>query len=314
MIAFVFPGQGSQYIGMGKDFYENYLEAQTIFEKAEKITGIPVKALSFEGPLEELTKTENLQVCLTTVNIACFEVIKNQFKEILSKIHFVTGHSLGEFSALYAAGVLTLEEALLAVKERGRVMGEVGSSKPSGMYAVINLSLEKLEELVKSAEGPVVISNYNSPSQFVISGEEPYLTEVAEKAKALSAKVVRLKVSAGFHSPLMERAQQVFTEFLKTLHWSEPKVSFISAVTGKEETSAASIFEVMTKQIVSPVRWISAVEYMYEKGVKIFVEVGPKKVLCGLISQILKDKEHKVFNVEDRGTLDQFSKEVWAFL
>jgi [acyl-carrier-protein] S-malonyltransferase len=112
----------------------------------------------------------------------------------------------------------------------------------------------------------------------------------------------------------MERAQQVFTEFLKTLHWFEPKVPFVSAVTGKEETSAASIFEVMTKQIVSSVRWISAVEYMYEKGVKIFVEVGPKKVLSSLISQILKDKEHKVFNVEDRGTLEQFSKEVRAFL
>ena len=314
MIAFVFPGQGSQYIGMGKDLFENYEEVRAIFEESEKITGVSVKALSFEGPLEELTKTENLQVCITTVNIACFEVIKNQFREILLKLRFLAGHSLGEFSALYAAGVLSLEDTLLAVKERGRVMGEVGSSKPSGMYAVINLPLEKLEELVKSVPGVVVISNYNSPNQFVISGEEPYLTEVAEKAKSLSSKVIKLKVSAGFHSPLMERAQKVFTEFLKTLHWSDPKIPFVSAVSGKEETSATSIFELMTKQIVSPVKWISAVEYMYEKGVRIFVEVGPKKVLCGLISQILKDKEHRVYNVEDRVTLEQFSKEVKALL
>ena len=314
MIAFVFPGQGSQYIGMGKDLFENYEEVRAIFEESEKITGVSVKALSFEGPLEELTKTENLQVCITTVNIACFEVIKNQFREILSKLGLLAGHSLGEFSALYAAGVLSLEDTLLAVKERGRVMGEVGSSKPSGMYAVINLPLEKLEELVKSVPGVVVISNYNSPNQFVISGEEPYLTEVAEKAKSLSSKVIKLKVSAGFHSPLMERAQKVFTEFLKTLHWSDPKIPFVSAVSGKEETSATSIFELMTKQIVSPVKWISAVEYMYEKGVRIFVEVGPKKVLCGLISQILKDKEHRVYNVEDRVTLEQFSKEVKALL
>lgn len=314
MIAFVFPGQGSQYIGMGKDLFENYEEVRAIFEESEKITGISVKTLSFEGPLEELTKTENLQVCITTVNIACFEVIKNQFREILSKLGLLAGHSLGEFSALYAAGVLSLEDTLLAVKERGRVMGEVGSSKPSGMYAVINLPLEKLEELVKSVPGVVVISNYNSPNQFVISGEEPYLTEVAEKAKSLSSKVIKLKVSAGFHSPLMERAQKVFTEFLKTLHWSDPKIPFVSAVSGKEETSATSIFELMTKQIVSPVKWISAVEYMYEKGVRIFVEVGPKKVLCGLISQILKDKEHRVYNVEDRVTLEQFSKEVKALL
>ena len=314
MIAFVFPGQGSQYIGMGKDLFENYEEVRAIFEESEKITGISVKALSFEGPIEELTKTENLQVCITTVNIACFEVIKNQFREILSKLGLLAGHSLGEFSALYAAGVLSLEDTLLAVRERGRVMGEVGSSKPSGMYAVINLPLEKLEELVKSVPGVVVISNFNSPNQFVISGEEPYLTEVAEKAKSLSSKVIKLKVSAGFHSPLMERAQKVFTEFLKTLHWSDPKIPFVSAVSGKEETSATSIFELMTKQIVSPVKWISAVEYMYEKGVRIFVEVGPKKVLCGLISQILKDKEHRVYNVEDRVTLEQFSKEVKALL
>ncbi len=314
MIAFVFPGQGSQYIGMGKDFYESYDEVKTIFEQAEKITGIPVKALSFEGPMEELTNTENLQVCITTVNIACFEVIKNQFGEILSRLRFLAGHSLGEFSALYAAGVLSLKDTLLAVKERGRIMGEVGSSKPSGMYAVINLPLEKLEELVKSAPGLVVISNYNSPNQLVISGEEPYLTEVAEKAKALSAKVVKLKVSAGFHSPLMEKAQKIFSEFLKTLPWSEPKVPFVSAVSGKEESSAKSIFELISEQIVSPVKWISAVEYMYDKGVRIFVEVGPKKVLCGLISQILKDKEHKVYNVEDRGTLEQFSKEVKVLL
>ncbi len=314
MIAFVFPGQGSQYIGMGKDLFENYEEVRAIFEESEKITGISVKTLSFEGPLAELTKTENLQVCITTVNIACFEVIKNQFREILSKLRFLAGHSLGEFSALYAAGVLSLEDTLLAVRERGRVMGEVGSSKPSGMYAVINLPLEKLEELVKSVPGVVVISNFNSPNQFVISGEEPYLTEVAEKAKSLSSKVIKLKVSAGFHSPLMERAQKVFTEFLKTLHWSDPKIPFVSAVSGKEETSATSIFELMTKQIVSPVKWISAVEYMYEKGVRIFVEVGPKKVLCGLISQILKDKEHRVYNVEDRVTLEQFSKEVKALL
>jgi len=314
LIAFVFPGQGSQYIGMGKDLFENYEEVRAIFEESEKITGISVKALSFEGPIEELTKTENLQVCITTVNIACFEVIKNQFREILSKLGLLAGHSLGEFSALYAAGVLSLEDTLLAVRERGRVMGEVGSSKPSGMYAVINLPLEKLEELVKSVPGVVVISNFNSPNQFVISGEEPYLTEVAEKAKSLSSKVIKLKVSAGFHSPLMERAQKVFTEFLKTLHWSDPKIPFVSAVSGKEETSATSIFELMTKQIVSPVKWISAVEYMYEKGVRIFVEVGPKKVLCGLISQILKDKEHRVYNVEDRVTLEQFSKEVKALL
>ncbi len=314
MIAFVFPGQGSQYIGMGRDFYENYPEVKRIFENAEEITEIPVKNLCFEGPMEELTKTENLQVCITTVNIACFEVVKNHFREVLSKLMYVAGHSLGEFSALYAAEVLSLEDTFLAVKERGRVMGDVGSTKPSGMYAIINASIDKLEELVKSTPGLVVISNFNSPNQLVISGEEPYLSEVAERAKEFSAKVVKLKVSAGFHSPLMDKAQEVFTEFLKTLHWQDPKIPFVSSVTGREENSAISIFEVMSKQIVSPVQWISVIEYMYEKGVRMYVELGPKRVLCGLISQILKDKEHRVFNVEDRETLERFSKEVKSLL
>jgi len=310
MIALVFPGQGSQYIGMGKEFFDKFEFIKNLFDKGEKITNLPLKRLCFEGPFEELTQTINLQVSLTITNIACYEVLKSELKKKNIPVSFVAGHSLGEYSALYASKVLSLEDVLLAVKERGKLMDLEGKKSSSAMYAIIDFPLTELEKLVKSAEDPVVISNYNSPKQFVISGKVPAVDEIAEKAKNLGAKkVVKLKVSAGFHSPLMKEAEVVFSKILDSLKWNDPQIPFVSNITGKEERSKDTIKELMKKQITSSVRWIECVEYMYNNGVKVFVEVGPKKVLSGLISQILEGKSFKCYNVENFETLETFLKD-----
>jgi len=297
MVVFMFPGQGSQYIGMGKELFENYEEVKDLFFKAEEVTGIPVKRLCFEGPMQELTRTENLQVCLTVVNIASYLGLKKECPDLIPK--FVAGHSLGEYSALFAGGVLSLEDTLKAVKERGRLMESAGGETPSGMYAIIGMPQEELESLVKSAKGLVIISNYNSPKQLVISGESPAVDEVAEKAKEKKARVVKLKVSAAFHSPLMKEAQEKFAKFLDNLNWNDSEIPFVSNVTAQAHTKAEEIKELMKKQITSSVRWIECVEFMYKSGAKTFVELGPKKVLFGLCSQILEGREFECYNIEN---------------
>lgn len=295
MLSLVFPGQGSQYIGMGKEFYESLPEVKTIFDQAEEITQIPVKRLCFEGPMEELTLTQNLQVCLTVVDLACFKAV-----ELTKKVspEAVAGHSLGEYPALFAAGVLSLEDTLLAVKKRGEVMQKAGGTRPSGMYAVIGCKEELLEKFVNEANGLVVIANYNSPKQLVISGESPAVDEVAKLAKQSGARVVKLKVSAAFHSPLMQEAQEEFANFLESLTWKDPKVKFVSNVTGNFVSSAEEIKELMKVQITSSVKWIDCVNHMFESGINTFVEVGPKRVLTGLVSQILEGKDFTCLNVE----------------
>ena len=299
MFSLVFPGQGSQYIGMGKDFFENFKEAQLVFEEAEDVSQILIKKLCFEGPLEELTKTENLQVCITTVNIAIYTVFQNFLKEKEKTPLFVAGHSLGEYSALFASKTLCLKDVIFAVKKRGELMGKAGEKKPSAMYAIIGLPEKDLQEILNNVEGLVIISNYNSPSQLVISGEIPAVDKASELAKEKGAKkVVKLKVSAGFHSPLMKEAEKELASVLDNLEWHDPEIPFVSNVSAKPEKKADTIKELMKKQITSPVRWIDCVKTMSKQGTSTFIEIGPKKVLTNLIKQILDNTNFQLYNID----------------
>ncbi|OAG27837.1 ACP S-malonyltransferase [Thermodesulfatator autotrophicus] len=297
MRVFMFPGQGSQYVGMGKAAYESSAEAKRVFEIAEKITGLPIRKLCFEGPLEELTRTLNLQPALTAVNLAIYEALqeKNFFPDI------VCGHSLGEYSALYAAGIVSLEDVFRLVLKRGELMEREAERNPGEMYAVIGLSREKLEELLLKAQtkGTVTLANHNTPVQIVITGEKEAASYAAFLAKEAGARVVKLKVSGAYHSPLMAQAARDFKAFLREIPFNPPQRIFFSNVSAKREDDPKKIKELMGEQIESPVRWVEEIENIFAAGGREFVEVGPKTVLTGLVKKILPLQEVSLRNIEN---------------
>ena len=297
MRVFMFPGQGSQYVGMGKGVYEASSSARRVFEVAEEITSLPIRELCFEGPLEELTRTLHLQPALTAVNLAVYEALKDKGLEP----QIVCGHSLGEYSALYAAGIISLEDTFRLVLKRGELMEREAKRRPGAMYAVIGLARERLEEIVKKAQekGIVSLANHNTPVQIVITGEEEAVSFAAELAREAGAKrVVRLKVSGGYHSPLMAEAARDFRVFLEEVPFSPPKKHFFSNVSAKREEDPARLKELMGEQIESPVRWVEEIENIYAFGGREFVEVGPKNVLSGLVKKILPTEGVKIAAVE----------------
>ncbi len=306
MLAVVFPGQGSQYVGMGREVLEHYPEAEEVFSLAEETTGLPVKALCLEGPEEELTRTDHLQVALTAVNLAVWKVLE---KEGLSPA-FLAGHSLGEFSALAASGICSLEDVFRLVKRRGELMHKASEYAPGAMYAVLGLSRETLKDLLSKIEGRVYLANHNSPEQIVISGEEEAAAQVAAKAKEAGARLVKLKVSGAFHSPLMEPAARVFEELIQSLPFSSPSIPVVFNVSAVPEKDPARIKDLVAQQMLSPVRWVESVEYMYEAGVRLWVEAGPKKVLSGLIRKTLAGKEVEVWPVEKVAEIQALSSKL----
>ncbi|WP_456370274.1 ACP S-malonyltransferase [Thermodesulfatator atlanticus] len=303
MRVFMFPGQGSQYVGMGKAAYEKSQAAQKVFLVAEEITGLPIRELCFEGPLSELTRTLNLQPALTAVNLAVLEALRA--KNIDADI--CCGHSLGEYSALYAAGIVSLEDVFRLVMKRGELMEQAAEKFPGEMYAVIGLKREILEELLKKAQekGIVTLANHNTPEQIVITGEKEAATLAASLAKEAGARVVKLKVSGAYHSPLMAEAAQEFKNFLKDIPFAPPQKRFFSNVSAKEEKDPAKIKELMGKQIESPVRWVEETQNIFAAGGREFIEIGPKTVLCGLIKKILPPEQIVINAIEDPEKIDK---------
>jgi len=294
-IAFVFPGQGSQYVGMGEDVWEKSSEVKDIFALASEICEMDMVKLCFEGPMEELTQTVNLQPALTTVEISIFSCLRR--KKILPQV--VAGHSLGEYPALYAAGCLTLEETLKAVKERALLMHKAAQTHPGGMMAIVKLDLEKVKEILADyKEGEAELANYNSPQQIVISGQPEILKEIAQKVKAAKGKGIPLKVSGAWHSSFIKEAQEVFKDFLAEIDFKPPQIQIFFNVTAKPETDPTKIKEIMWQQLCSPVLWCDEVKNMFQNGVNVFVEVGPKQVLTGLIQKTLGGDSYKTFSVE----------------
>ncbi len=294
-IAFVFPGQGSQYVGMGEDLWEKFSEIRDIFELASEICDRDMAKLCFEGPMEELTQTVNLQPALTAVDIAVFTCLKNY--KILPQV--VAGHSLGEYPALYAAGILGLEDTFKVVKKRAELMQEAAEKNPGGMLAIVKLDIEQVKEILSDyREGEAELANYNSPAQIVISGKPEVLNEIAQRVKEKKGRGIPLRVSGAWHSSFIRDAQEKFREFLEEIKFNSPQRQVFFNVTSLPETDPQRIKALMWKQLCAPVLWCEEVKNMHGKGVNVFVEAGPKQVLKNLIEKTLPEGSFKAFAVE----------------
>jgi [acyl-carrier-protein] S-malonyltransferase len=287
LLTLQFPGQGSQQVGMGKDLCALSPSAAAVFAQADQVIGFPLSRLCFEGPPEALNDTVNTQPALLTASFAAHRALE----ERLGQPAFVAGHSLGEFSALVAAGALAFEEALLLVRERGRLMKEAGERSPGGMAAVLGLQVRQVEEIceqVRRANGGYVgIANDNCPGQAVISGDEETLQAGIEAVKAAGARrVIRLAVSIAAHSPLMAEAAAAFRRVLERATIRPPRMPFVANATASPLTDPDQIREALGRQLTSPVHWTESVRWIIRQGVTRFVEVGPGDVLTGLLRRI----------------------------
>lgn len=296
-IAFAFAGQGSQYVGMGQSLYQSNPAAKNLYDSLE--TDFDIKKLCFEGPKEELNHTAFAQPCILVTSLAIAEALKSE--GIVPE--YVCGLSLGEYSALTYASVFEYDDAVKIISERGRIMAEALPAGTTGMAAVMGASPEKIEEtLTQVTKGFCTIANYNSPAQIVITGETPALEEAIELLKAQKAKCIKLNVSGAFHCSLLEDASVKLSELLSDYTLSEPTIPVVYNVTGTEKARDVNIKELLVQQIKSPVRFIQSVEYMIERGVDTFVEIGPGKALSGFIKKI--DPNVTVIHVEDEATLN----------
>jgi len=299
--AFVFPGQGSQYVGMAKDIYDNSPEAREMFLMAEDATNAPLSEIMFNGPEEKLKQTEYTQpaIFLHSVTIAL----------LLRRLNadMTAGHSLGEYSALVASGALEFYEAIKLVRLRGEAMQKAGSENPGTMAAVIGMLPEKVEEICEmaSAKGIVQCANFNSPGQIVISGSVEGVREAMTIAKREGAKLVKeLVVSGAFHSPLMKSAEKRLEEKLSNTDFYDARIPVYSNVTAKPVTAAGDLKNNLLLQLTSPVRWEETIKNMIADGADEFVEIGPGKVLQGLIKRI--DRNVKIYGIEKYSDLENY--------
>ncbi len=301
-IAFVFPGQASQYVGMGKEFYHDYPEAAAIYQKADEALGFPLSRLCFEGPQEELNLTAITQPAVLATSAACLAVLNSVTGLVPSA---VGGHSLGEYTALVAAGSLAFEDAVKLVRKRGQYMQEATPVGAGGMAAVLGLSAGQVVEACKQAPAGVVEAvNLNCPGQVVIAGDIAGLQAVGPLLKAAGARrVTPLPVSAPFHSCLMAPAGERLADDLEKIDVADPQIPVMVNVSAAPVCDGAQIKESLIKQVSSPVRWEECVQGMLAMGVDTFLEVGPGKVLSGLIKRISRDAT--ILNIEDRASLEK---------
>lgn len=298
-IAFLFPGQGAQAVGMGKDVAEVSAAAKNVYETADSVLGKSVSTLCFEGPEDSLKQTVNTQPCIVTTSIALLEALR---EELDITPDYVAGHSLGEYCAMYTAGVMNLETALKAIQKRADLMSE---TKGGSMAAVLNASEEQLKAGLEegSKVGYVDVANYNSPAQVVITGAEDAVKAASDYLLANGVRrVVPLAVSGAFHSKFMENAGNEFAGFVSGLELNNAKLPVVTNVDAKETMSADEFMAKMPKQIYSSVHWTQTIQSMIANGVDTFVEIGPGKVLAGLNKKI--NAEVKTYNVFDKASLD----------
>ena len=289
MVGLLFPGQGSQFVGMGRDLAGRYPAARAVFRDADEALGAPLTKLMWEGPEQELTSTQNAQPAILTHSVAVHRVVQ----ERLGEVSLAAGHSLGEFSAYVAAGSISFADAVRAVRRRGELMYQSGTDRPGTMAAVLGLEDAALEDVCARASTELEVcvpANYNSPGQTVISGDVAAVERAMELAKAAGAKrALRLNVSGAFHSPLMRVAEAGLRARLDTIALEPPRFPVVSNVTAEPNTDDERARELLVKQLTAPVRWTASIGAMADAGVVAFYELGPGSVLTGLLKRIRRD-------------------------
>ncbi|MBN1627365.1 MAG: ACP S-malonyltransferase [Deltaproteobacteria bacterium] len=303
-IAFIFPGQGSQSVGMGKEILNGFPETKMIFRQMDGICGRNISKLCLEGPLEELTLTDNLQPAITAVNLACLSALKTSgVSPVVS-----AGHSLGEYAALASCGAVSTIDALRLTMKRGELMHREAQKNPGIMAAIMGMDIDKVSDIVGqcTSKGVIAVANHNTAQQIVITGENEPMSQAMELAKQNGGKVIQLKVSGAWHCDLMKNAVDEFRAFMDDVQFMPPRTAMFFNATAETEKDPEKIKDTMARQLISPVRWYEIVLKMMDQGIDTFVEVGPKKVLSGLVSKIIPEGSAQIFNVEDMKSLEGF--------
>ena len=304
-IAFLFPGQGSQKVGMGSDFYNEYSSIRELYDMAEETAKRNLSRICFQGPMETLTETVNLQPALTVVNLSVLEAIR----QAGIQTHVAAGHSLGEYSALVAAQAVTQEDAIAMVMKRGELMHRESLRRKGAMHAIVGLDIEAVIEILPQAQihGVVSIANHNMQQQIVTTGSPRAVEAASEIAKSQGARAVPLRVSGAWHSELIKGAENDFHEHLQTLSFSTPTIPVIHNVTADIIDDPDDIRKTMVQQLCSPVRWYDTMCKLMDEKIEIFVEVGPGKVLTGLLRKSLpKDYPATLYAVNNMKSLEKF--------
>ena len=305
--AFLFPGQGAQTVGMGKDIYEKYEEARKIYDEASKISGMDIKKLCFEGPEEELNKTENTQIAILVTSLAILEVLKS--KGIEAEIS--CGLSLGEYTALIYSGIISFEDGIKLIKKRGYYMGNLIPDEEYSMAAVIGLDSKKIEEICKEIKDLgkfVVPANYNCTTQTVVSGNKEAVDIAIEKLKEAGAKrVVPLKTSGPFHTSKLEKAKEAYSKELENVEFKQGKVRVIKNLDGTFYNENDDIKNILSNHIVNPVRFDRAIKLMQEENIEEYLEIGPGKTLTGFVRK--DNREAKTYNINSLESLENYLKE-----
>ena len=301
MFSVIFPGQGSQLVGMGKDLYAKHSIVQNLFKEADETLGFSLSKIILNGPKENLDLTENTQPAIFLISYSIFKLMKNDFNIDLNKANFFAGHSLGEYSALASAGSLSFSDTLKILKIRGNAMQNSVPKGIGGMVAILGSKIEIIEKIIEENKDKYecFIANDNSEGQIVLSGNIVDLEKIMIDLKSNNIKNLKLPVSAPFHCKLMNKATIIMNEEINNLNFEEPKNTLISNVTGKEISNSHELKKLLIKQIESRVRWRESVLLMINKGVNEFIEIGPGKVLSGLIKRIDKNVKVSAINTEE---------------
>ena len=307
-IGFLFPGQGAQVIGMGKDLYEKYEEVRKIYDKVQKITGIDIKKISFEGPDELLNETQYTQIAILTESLAILEILKkNRINAEMS-----TGLSLGEYTALIEDGIISFDDGVKLVEKRGKIMQNLTPNGNWKMAAIMGLDEEQVEDICKKVKsGFVVPANYNTIGQIVISGEENAILKAEELAKEAGAKKVSiLKTSGPFHTSKLEKCSEALKEELQQININKQNSKVVKNIDGEMYKATDNIVDILSKHIMSPVRFTKCLQTMYNNGINTFIEIGPGKTLSGFVKRMKFEGPVKIMNISNCNELEKVIEEL----